>query len=128
MKRIRIYLVIITLAFMALSCSDVGLNGSDSSLNQNALDIVQTSGQLASGTSFSITGSSTDSTNAANPRHDRHGHQRHGRHHGILDGLNLLASTDELLAIVDAESASDIRGLRISKNGGAVITNYNANG
>ena len=42
--------------------------------------------------------------------------------------MNLLASTDELLAIVDAESASDIRGLRISKNGGAVITNYNANG
>jgi hypothetical protein len=42
--------------------------------------------------------------------------------------MNLLAPTDELLAIVDAESASDIRGLRISKTGGATITNYNADG
>ncbi|MEJ0032593.1 MAG: hypothetical protein WDO15_20540 [Bacteroidota bacterium] len=29
---------------------------------------------------------------------------------------------------MDAESASDIRGLRVSQNGGATITNYDANG
>jgi hypothetical protein len=40
----------------------------------------------------------------------------------------LLAPTNELLAIIDAESASDFRGLRISKNGGATITHYDAAG
>lgn len=128
MKRIKIYFVIITLTFMALGCGNEGLNVSDSAFSQTALDIAQTSGQLASGTSFSIVGSSTDSTNAVNSRHNHQGRERHGRHHGILDGLNLLAASDELLAIVDAESASDIRGLRISKNGGATITHYDVNG
>jgi hypothetical protein len=36
--------------------------------------------------------------------------------------------TDELLAIIDAESAGDFRGLRIAKNGGATISHYNAEG
>jgi hypothetical protein len=128
MKRVKIYLIIITLTFGALSCSNEGLNVSDSALNQSAIDIAQTSGQLASGTSFAITGSSTDSTNAVNDKHGAHGRKGHGKHKGILDGLNLLAPSDELLAIVDAESASDIRGLRISKNGGATITHYNSSG
>lgn len=91
------------------------------------IDIAQASGQLASGTSFRISGSSTDSTGEDKPR-DNHGKHHHKPHHGILDGVNLLAPTDELLAIVDAESASDFRGLRISKNGGATITHYNAEG
>src|SRR4051812_11422310 len=60
---------------------------------------------------------------------DHHG--AHGPHGGCpprLDGLNLIAPTDELLAIVDAETAGDFRGFRISENGGATITNYNAEG
>jgi hypothetical protein len=128
MKRIKIYFAIITLTFGALSCSNEGLQVSDSALKQTAIDIAQTSGQLASGTSFAITGSSTDSTNASNNRPPRDGHERHGRHHGIIDGLHLLAPTDELLALVDAESAGDFRGLRISKSGGATITHYDASG
>lgn len=42
--------------------------------------------------------------------------------------MNLLAPTDELLTVIDAESASDIRGMRISRIGGATITNSDANG
>ncbi len=128
MKRIKVYFVIIAISFIALSCGNEGLNVSDSALKQTAIDIAQTSGQLANGTSFAITGSSTDSTNSVNTKHNAHDRMGHGKHKGILDGLNLLAPTDELLAIVDAESASDIRGLRISKNGGATITHYNASG
>jgi hypothetical protein len=90
------------------------------------------SGQLASGASFYISGSSSDSTiyhrSDGHPGPGRHGSMGFGKHPGILDGLTLLAPTDELLAIADAESASDIRGLRMSKNGGATITNYDANG
>jgi hypothetical protein len=97
-------------------------------MGQTALDVAQTSGQLASGTSFRIAGSSTDSTGDGHMPGPGHGPGPHGRNKGILDGLNLLAPTDELLAIVDAESASDFSGLRISKNGGATITNYDSSG
>lgn len=102
------------------------------SIEQLSIDVAQTSGQLASGTTFSVEGTSSDSTACDNNGHfvgnGKKGHGPGRRNPGILDGLNLLAPTDELLAIVDAESASDVRGLRISKNGGATITNYDVDG
>jgi hypothetical protein len=117
-------LSMITLPLMR--CSDQSFNGpSSNDLNGQLVDVAQTSGQLASGTSFNITGSSADSLHQNGPPH----HGGGGRaHRGILDGVNLLAPTDEILAIVDAESASDFRGMRISKNGGATVTNYDASG
>ena len=132
MKQLKIFLLSTAVFFMALGCSNEDVNSSDTSsgnLDQTSLDIAQTSGQLASGTSFRIAGSSADSTgtSTADCKPGRNG-ARHNRQKGILDGLNLIAPTDELLALVDAESASDIRGLRISRNGGATITNYNASG
>jgi hypothetical protein len=125
MKFMKISLTIFGIVVMAWSCSKEELATTDSAISQTAIDLAQTSGQLASGTSFSIAGSSTDSTNAIN-----HGPGKHSprKHHGILDGLNLLAPTDELLAIIDAESAGDIRGFRISRTGGATVTHYNADG
>jgi hypothetical protein len=107
---------------------------SDEQLTTNAnseqaaelIEIAQTSAQLATGASFRIAGTQTDTTQTPHPRggHDHH----HQRHPGLLDGLSLLAPTDELLAIVDAETASDFRGFRISKTGGATITHFNAEG
>lgn len=124
---------IAAMALFAWSCDqqNVGLNSP--SVEKLTIDVAQTSGQLASGTDFNIEGSSScDSTRGEGPGKGPHGHfgpgGPGGRNGGILDGLNLIAPTDELLAIVDAESASDIRGLRVSHNGGATITNYDANG
>lgn len=133
MKQLKIFLLITSVFILALSCNNEELNSDDSStsgssIDQTSLDVAQTSSQLASGTSFRISGSSTDSTSTTTDCKPGLNGARHNRHKGILDGLNLLAPTDELLAIVDAESAADIRGLRISKNGGATITNYNASG
>ena len=117
----------VMVAFTLIQC-DQSFNGpSSNDLSSDLIDVAQTSGQLASGTSFNITGSSADSTH----QHAGGGGPHHGHgnpHRGILDGINLLAPTDELLAIVDAESASDFRGMRISRNGGATITNYDASG
>lgn len=110
-------------------CAQEDLNST--ALDQSSIDLAQTSGQLASGTSFSISGSTTDSTSTGFGRrgaHGRHGHKGGGKFGGLLDGLHLLAPTDELLAIIDAETAGDMRGLRISKTGGATITHYNAQG
>jgi hypothetical protein len=116
------------LAAILSNCSNEDLASNASSSGLNLVDVAQTSGQLASGASFRISGSTEGDSTTNHPGHGPKGGQ--GRHHGppFLDGLNLLAPTDELLAIVDAESASDFRGMRISKNGGATITNYNANG
>jgi hypothetical protein len=131
MKLIKMFLWGVAVFLLATGCSTDGLNAdnnNDTSLDQVVVDLAQTSGQLASGTSFEIVGSSSDSTAAINCQPGPHGRRGNGRHNGILDGLSLLAPTDELVAIVDAESASDFRGLRISKSGGATITNYNASG
>ena len=109
-------------------CSNEPLTSTESVLDKSTvalLDVAQTSGQLASGTSFRISGSSTDSTGSGKP--DK-GHHSMPPHHGIMDGVSMLAPTEELLTIIDAESASDFRGLRISKDGGATITNYSASG
>lgn len=132
MNRLKISRLLAALVFVIWSCDqqDPGLNSQ--SIPQLTIDVAQASGQLASGASFAFSGSSTDSTQGPRPKGPKgqHGPGGHGfaKNPGILDGLNLLAPTDELLAIVDAESASDFRGLRVSKNGGASITNYNAAG
>lgn len=136
MNRLKISRFVVAMAFIAWSCNNQEENPDSQSIPQLAIDVAQTSGQLASGTNFSVEGSSTDSTKSGDHRPGfggkgpggHHGPGGPGRNPGILDGLNLLAPTDELLAIVDAESASDVRGLRISKNGGATITNYDADG
>jgi hypothetical protein len=126
-KVIRGFIVVMVFDLMLVGCSDNDVNSNPSNLDQDVIDVAETSGQLASGTSFRISGSSTDSTENHGPGSD-HGPRHHDRHMGILDGVNLLAPTDELLAVVDAESASDFRGMRISQNGGATITHYNASG
>jgi hypothetical protein len=127
MKKIFVYATAIATMFGLARCSNNdGLNTSDGALNQSTIDVAETSGQLASGSSFRISGSSTDSTTSDN-KHGGHG-SFHERHHGILDGVDLLAPTQELLTIIDAESAADFRGLRISKNGGATITHYDSGG
>jgi hypothetical protein len=46
----------------------------------------------------------------------------------FLAGTDFLTPTNQLVAIVDAESAGDMRGIRMSGNGGAKITNYDASG
>jgi hypothetical protein len=132
MKRISIFVTAAGLiASILVGCSGEELASSSNevaAIQSSLIDVAQTSGQLASGTSFRISGSSSDSSSTDNGNHSRH--KPGGKHPQsvLLDGLNLLAPTDELLAIVDAESAGDFRGLRISKNGGAIITNYDANG
>jgi hypothetical protein len=124
MKSISKFLNPLAVALALFSCSQEQLKTNDSSSTTEALDVAQTSGQLASGTSFRINGSSTDSTSTDHPR----GHHGHHGHHGPLDGLSLLPPTDELLAIADAESAGDFRGMRLSSKGGATITHYDKNG
>ena len=119
---------LVIVAGVMVRCSDSGVTSSTSatgSSSSSLLDVAQTSGQLASGSTFTISESSTDSTST------KPGHHGFGKHKGkpvLLDGIGLLAPTDEILALIDAESASDFRGLRISKNGGATITNYDADG
>lgn len=93
------------------------------------LRVAQTSGQLASGTSFRINEVTLDTTGTQKVGRPGHGHQRKGkRNPSPIDALNLLAPTEELLAIVDAESAGDFRGLRIFNRHGATITHYDAAG
>ncbi|HZY79041.1 MAG TPA: hypothetical protein VFE50_05920 [Cyclobacteriaceae bacterium] len=134
MNRLKISRFIIALAIVAGGCNNQELSPGSHSIEQLSIDVAQISGQLASGASFAIEGSSSDSTLDHRPgkgphgKHGMGGPGAFGKNPGVLDGLNLLAPTDELLAIADAESASDIRGLRMSKNGGATIRNYDANG
>ena len=108
----------------------------------SAIDLAQTSGQLVSGTSFTISGNSlqmgtvnarTVSTDEMSNRPLGPGGLRglgkgKGGHKGIMDGLTLLAPNDEILAIIDAETAGEVRGFRMHKFGGAKITHYDASG
>ena len=107
-----------------------------------AIDLAQTSGQLASGTSFTISGNSVqtgminarviETSEASNAPGGKGGLKGIGKgkggHKGIMDGLNLLAPNDEILAIIEAESAGDMRGFRMFKFGGATITHFDAAG
>lgn len=100
-------------------------------------DVAQTSGQLASGSSFSINGSSSYSTDSTTipmgpmgpgGPHGGKGHSKPEGDGGLLEGTSLLAPTDQLLAIIEAESAGDFRGMRMHHFGGATVTNYDASG
>lgn len=123
-------LATLAVATSLYQCSSVENISPQSS--QTTIDIAQASSQLASGTSFHIFGSSTYDANATfgeiNHSSGRKGGPGRGRHNGLLDGLSLLAPTEELLAIVEAESGGDMRGLRMAKMGGATIKHYDANG
>jgi hypothetical protein len=116
MNRLKISLCFIALVVVIFSCDNQGENVNSQAVEEVSIDVAQTSGQVASGMNFNFSGGSKGH------------HKGFGPGPGVLNDLNLLAPTDELLAIVDAESASDVRGLRLSKNGGATITNYDADG
>ncbi len=130
---------ILLLALVGLEQYACSPNEMTSSTDTLLTDVAQTSGQLASGSSFVITGSSSSSSMAQVPGTNmpgmpgggQHGPGKGGHHGGpggFLDGTNLLAPTDELLAIVEAESAGDMRGMRMHERGGATVTNYDADG
>lgn len=107
-----------------------------------AVDLAQTSGQLVSGSSFTISGNSIQggTLNARVQSTSETAHAGNGKgkgigkgsgkggHKGVIDGLNLLAPNDEILAIIDAESSGEIRGFRVAKFGGATLTHYDADG
>jgi len=122
MNRLKISLSFIALVIVILSCDNQNESVNSQAVEAVSIDVAQTSGQLASGTTFNFNSENNDGI------HHKGHHKGFGPGDGVLNELNLLAPTDELLAIVDAESASDVRGLRLSKNGGATITNYDANG
>lgn len=112
-------------------CNQENVSSASSGLNQNSLTAVgQTSAQLASGTSFSIASSTSGSgspMNGSGGPGGPHGHRPKGLG-SFLVGTDFLTPTNELIAIVDAESAGDMRGIRMSGNSGAKITNYDASG
>ena len=115
-----------------MGCHNENVSSTNSSQAQSSLlAVAQTSAQLASGTSFSITTSATSgSTNNEAPSSgsNHHGGCPNGGMGSFLAGTNFLTPTNELIAIVDAESAGDMRGLRMYADGGAKITNYDASG
>lgn len=136
-KRMRIGSGIL-LTVMGLAMASCSTNESGRSQDTMLTDVAQTSGQLASGSSFVLSGSSSSSSMSQVPGTNmpsggmgggmhRPGKGPHG-HGGFLDGTNLLAPTDELLAIVEAESAGDMRGMRMHERGGATVTHYDAAG
>src|SRR5882672_7872046 len=115
---------------MILSCNKENASGGSStaSVQSTLLAVGQTSSQLASGTTFSVqttsTGSAIDTTHTgSNP-----GHCKNDGMGSFLNGTGFLTPTNELVAIVDAESAGDMRGLRMYHRGGATIINYDASG
>ncbi|MBY0433524.1 MAG: hypothetical protein K2U26_05400, partial [Cyclobacteriaceae bacterium] len=130
MKKIKILLAIASVVALMWGCSnqDLTTSGSESQLT----DLAQTSGQLASGTSFTLVGSSVgnSTSGAGGPGGSSHqgGGPRGGGKGRMLDGTNFIVADDALLAIVDAESAGDFRGLHMHLNGGATITHYDATG
>jgi hypothetical protein len=130
MKTIRVKIILVLIAIFALACTqqDQNLSSDSSSLT----NLVQTSGQLASGTSFVITGSAPSSTSASSIQPSSgNGGRQHGRggcKNELLNGTSFIATTDELAAIVDAESAGDMRGFRMFNKSGATVTHYDASG
>lgn len=143
MKTLKSLFFVMYFSALAVSCTQENETPDIAELtagDQTAIDLAQTAGQLASGTSFVITGSTSETGNinsrmveatsateaAKNPGKGKA--KGKGGHKGIMDGLNLLAPNDEILAIIDAESAGDFRGFRVYKMGGATITHYDADG
>lgn len=144
MKSLKIFTLLSYLLFMA-ACTEQDEMASISEELVNgatAIDLAQTSGQLVSGTSFTLGGNSfqTGSISARVAGTSETAHapagpggliglgNGKGGHKGIMDGLNMLAPNDEILAIIEAESAGDVRGFRMFKFGGATITHYDASG
>src|SRR4051812_23550380 len=124
------------LKILAVMISLGGITGSNDALKSNSdsdsatavttlTNVAQTSAQLASGTSFTLSGSSSDS-GGTHP--EGMGGRKGPGGPGMIDGTGLFTATDELLAIVDAESAGDFRGFRMQAAGGATVTNYDASG
>lgn len=115
-------------ALIFQSCKTNDIMSSDST---TLTDVAQTSGQLASGSSFTISGSSSDSNGSASttsPGQGPHKGPAGPRGDAYLAGTDLLAPTDQLLAIIEAESAGDFRGMRMHAMGGATVTNYDQSG
>jgi hypothetical protein len=118
-------------AFVFQRCTKAELAGTGSTstttVSSTLAAIASTSGQLASGTNFTISGTSSDSSGTT----PGSGQGLGGHHPGLpppLDGTTLLAPTNELLAIIDAESAGDLRGIQMHGHSGATITNYDSAG
>lgn len=122
MKKIKLLIAVVTLAVLAWGCSK---NELTSTSDTQLTDLAQTSGQLASGTSFTITGSSSGRQSSSSQHSGGIGGRGKGK---ILDGTNFITADDALLAIIDAESAGDFRGLRMHDKGGATITHYDEAG
>lgn len=122
MKSLTLLVVVLLIA----GCTQENLNSISQTGDVVLTGVAQTSSQIASGTSFRISGVASDSSGVGNrPGMDRH----RGPHPGFMvDGTNLLAPTDELLAIIEAESAGDFRGMRMHMHGGGTVTNYDALG
>lgn len=149
MKTLKNALLLGYLLLLATACSqNDDVTGIDQLTVEDAtaVDLAQTSGQLVSGSSFTISGNSiqagtvnsrvvatSETAHAGNGNSNGKGKgigkgSGKGGHKGVIDGLNLLAPNDEILAIIDAESSGEIRGFRISKFGGATLTHYDADG
>jgi hypothetical protein len=98
--------------------------------------VAQTSGQLASGTNFTLSGTGSSSfgqfPGGGFPSGGSMGsHQQYspGNHPGFpLDGTSLLAPSNELLAIIDAENAGDFRGFFMMSMGGGTVKSYDKDG
>jgi hypothetical protein len=127
----KTFVLLGSMSVLMWSCSKESVSSTSSGLNQTSLVAVgQTSAQLASGASFSIASSSTSGSSnvlGGGPG-GQHGGCPNGGMGSFLDGTDFLTPTNELIAIVDAESAGDMRGNRMYENGGAKITNYDASG
>jgi hypothetical protein len=112
-----------------VGCNHDNVSSSNTSQGQSSLLAVgQTSAQLASGASFSITTSSNTGSSGTISGPNHHGGCPNGGMGSFLDGTSFLTPTNDLIAIVDAESAGDMRGIRMYADGGAKITNYDASG
>src|SRR5882762_82642 len=112
------------------SCNKENASGSSSvaSVQSTLLAVGQTSSQLASGTTFSVQTTSTGSTIDTTHTNPHQGHCKNDGMGSFLNGTDFLTPTNELVAIVDAESAGDMRGFRMYGRAGAKITNYDASG
>ncbi|MBI1769171.1 MAG: hypothetical protein HYR67_12435 [Bacteroidetes bacterium] len=126
---LKTFLLLGSISVWMFGCNRENVSSTNTGLNQTILLAVgQTSAQLASGASFSIVTSSTSGNVTPAGSNHHPGHCPNDGMGSFLEGTNFLTPTNELIAIVDAESAGDMRGLRMYANGGAKITNYNASG
>jgi hypothetical protein len=125
-------------ALLFAGCGQQEINSS-SDENVRLTGVAQTSGQLASGTNFTLSGTGTSFGNfggypsggfpSGGFPSGGMGSFSPGNHPGFpLDGTSLLAPTNELLAIIDAENAGDFRGLFMFSKGGGTVKSYDKDG